>query len=292
MKELTIISGKGGTGKTSITGSFASLAANKVLADCDVDAADLHLILQPEIKHREDFFGGKIAYINPDLCTSCGKCVEVCQFDAISDDFVVDPVSCEGCSVCVHFCPVNAIEFNPALNGEWYISDTRCGPMVHARLGIAEENSGKLVSIVRQQAKKLAEEKSLNLIIVDGSPGVGCPVISSLTGTNAVLIVTEPTLSGMHDLERVVSLAKDHFNIPTYVCVNKYDLNSGITDKIDAYCREHDILLVGKIRYDTVFTQAMIHKKSVVEYSDGEVAGEIKSMWEQLSSDLNLNEAE
>lgn len=292
MKELTIISGKGGTGKTSITGSFASLAANKVLADCDVDAADLHLILQPEIKHREDFFGGKIAYINPDLCTSCGKCVEVCQFDAISDDFVVDPVSCEGCSVCVHFCPVNAIEFNPALNGEWYISDTRCGTMVHARLGIAEENSGKLVSIVRQQAKKLAEEKSLNLIIVDGSPGVGCPVISSLTGTNAVLIVTEPTLSGMHDLERVVSLAKDHFNIPTYVCVNKYDLNSGITDKIDAYCREHDILLVGKIRYDTVFTQAMIHKKSVVEYSDGEVAGEIKSMWEQLSSDLNLNEAE
>ncbi len=292
MKELTIISGKGGTGKTSITGSFASLAANKVLADCDVDAADLHLILQPEIKHRKDFSGGKIAYINPDLCTSCGKCVDVCHFDAISDDFVVDPVSCEGCSVCVHFCPVNAIEFNPALNGEWYISDTRYGPMVHARLGIAEENSGKLVSIVRQQAKKLAEENELNLIIVDGSPGVGCPVISSLTGTNAVLIVTEPTLSGMHDLERVVSLAKDHFNIPTYVCVNKYDLNSGITDKIDAYCREHDILLVGKIRYDTVFTQAMIHKKSVVEYSDGAVTGEIKSMWEKLSSDLNLNEAE
>lgn len=289
MKELTIISGKGGTGKTSITGSFAALAKNKVMADCDVDAADLHLILQPEIKQRVEFSGGKVPYINNDICTSCGKCVEVCQFDAISEDFVVDPVSCEGCSVCVHFCPVEAIEFNAAVNGEWYISDTRFGPMVHARLGIAEENSGKLVSIVRQQAKNLAEDEGLDLIIVDGAPGVGCPVISSLTGTNAVLIVTEPTLSGMHDLERVVTLSKEHFKIPTYVCVNKFDLNTRVTDKIDAFCREQNIVLVGKIPYDTVFTQAMIHKKTVVEHSDGEVAKDIRAMWERLSTDLGLS---
>jgi len=289
MKELTIISGKGGTGKTSITGSFAALAKNKVLADCDVDAADLHLILWPEIKKREEFTGGKIAYINNDMCTSCGKCVEVCQFDAISEDYVVDPVSCEGCSVCVHFCPVDAIEFNPAVNGEWYISDTRFGPMVHARLGIAEENSGKLVSIVRQQAKNLAEQQGLDLVIVDGAPGVGCPVISSLTGTNAVLIVTEPTLSGMHDLKRVASLANDHFKIPTYVCVNKFDLNTKLTDQVEVYCREHDIVLAGKIRYDTIFTEAMIHEKTVVEYSDGEVSKEIQAIWERLSADLISN---
>jgi MinD superfamily P-loop ATPase len=288
MKELTIISGKGGTGKTSITASFAALSKNKVMADCDVDAADLHLILKPEIKHRENFYGGKIAFINNEQCTECGKCREVCEFDAISEDYIVDPISCEGCSVCVHFCPVDAIDFDDHMNGEWYISETRFGPMVHAKLGIAEENSGKLVSLVRHQAKLLAEENGKDLIIVDGAPGIGCPVISSITGADAVLVVTEPTLSGLHDLERVVSLAAGHFGISTFVCVNKYDLNANITKKIEEFCHIKNINFVGKIPYDTVVTQAMVQEKSIVEFSDGVVAKEIKHIWENMENEFRI----
>ena len=279
MKELVIISGKGGTGKTSITASFAALAENSVLADCDVDAADLHLILKPEIKQREDFYGGKIAHINNEICTECGKCREVCQFDAISEDYVVDEVSCEGCSVCVEFCPVDAIDFNDHLNGEWYISETRFGPMVHAKLGVAEENSGKLVSLVRRQAKLLAEEKEMDFVIIDGAPGVGCPVISSITGADAVLIVAEPTLAGKHDLERASALSAEHFGIPTIVCVNKYDLNSEITNQIESYCQDNKLHFVGKIPYDTVVTEAMVQSKSIVEFSNGVVSEAIKNIW-------------
>lgn len=282
MKELTIISGKGGTGKTSITAAFASLAKSKVMADCDVDAADLHLILKPEIKYREKFYGGRIAYINKDLCTECGKCREVCQFDAISEDYIVDPISCEGCSVCVHFCPVNAIDFTEHLNGEWFISETRFGPLVHAKLGVAEENSGKLVSLVRQQAKLLAEEKKLDFVIIDGAPGVGCPVISSITGADAVLVVTEPTLSGLHDLKRVVQLSYGHFHIPTFVCVNKYDLNIDISDKIEKFCQIENIDFVGKIIYDKIVTQAMVQGKSIIEFSDGAVAKDITNIWKNM----------
>ena len=282
MKELVIISGKGGTGKTSLTASFAALMENKVMADCDVDAADLHLILQPKIQHHEEFYGGKIAFIRRDECIECGKCREVCEFDAISEDYIVDPISCEGCSVCVHFCPVQVIDFNESLNGDWYISETRFGPMVHARLRIAAENSGKLVSLVRRQAKLLAEDQGRDFIIIDGAPGVGCPVISSITGADAVLIVTEPTLSGVHDLERVVKLASGHFSIPTFVCVNKYDLNVEISEKIEKYCEEQNIKFAGNIPYDTTVTEAMVHGKSVVEYSDGPAAGAIKSIWEKI----------
>jgi len=282
MKELTIISGKGGTGKTSITAAFASLAKSKVMADCDVDAADLHLILKPEIKYREEFYGSKIAYINKDQCTECGRCREVCQFDAINEDYVVDPISCEGCSVCVHFCPVNAIDFTEHLNGEWFISETRFGPLVHAKLGVAEENSGKLVSLVRQQAKLLAEEKKLDFVIIDGAPGVGCPVISSITGADAVLVVTEPTLSGLHDLKRVVQLSYGHFHIPTFVCVNKYDLNIDISDKIEKYCQIENIDFVGKILYDKIVTQAMVQGKSIIEFSDGAVAKAITNIWKNM----------
>ncbi|OQX88449.1 (4Fe-4S)-binding protein [candidate division KSB1 bacterium 4484_87] len=282
MREIVIISGKGGTGKTTVTSAFASLAKNKVMADCDVDAADLHLILKPDIKHREDFRSGKKAYIRQQDCIDCGKCIEVCQFDAISDDYVVDPISCEGCGVCVYFCPVDAIDFNEVVSGEWFISETRFGPLVHAKLGIAEENSGKLVSLVRRQAKLLAEEKKLDYIIVDGSPGVGCPVISSITGADAVLIVTEPTLSGVHDLERVVNLSKGHFGINTYVCVNKYDLNEEITNEIEKFCNENDVTFAGKIPYDTEVTAAMVEEKNVIEYSDGRVAESVRSIWERL----------
>lgn len=282
MKEIVIISGKGGTGKTSITAAFASLAKNKVMADCDVDAADLHLILSPEIQHEEDFYSGKTAFIRKNDCTECGKCVEVCQFDAISPDFVVDPVACEGCGVCVYFCPVDAIDFNENLSGRWFISKTRFGPMVHAKLGIAEENSGKLVTLVRRQAKLLAEEQKADYIIVDGAPGIGCPVISSITGANAVLVVTEPTLSGRHDLERVVSLAADHFQIPTFVCVNKFDLNGEMTDQIESFCRDRNIGFVGKIPYDTIVTAAMVLGKTIIEFLDGVIAKEIGMMWEKI----------
>jgi MinD superfamily P-loop ATPase len=211
MKELVIISGKGGTGKTSLMAAFASLAENKVLCDADVDAADLHLITNPQVLRRNDFQSGNTAFINKDLCTECGLCREMCRWDAIDAAFDVKSIDCEGCGVCVHFCPEAAIEFPENTCGEWFVSDTRCGPMVHARLGIAEENSGKLVTLVRQEARKLAEDRNIDLILTDGPPGVGCPVIASIGGASAVLIVTEPTVSGKHDMERVAQLAARPF---------------------------------------------------------------------------------
>jgi MinD superfamily P-loop ATPase len=281
MKELTIISGKGGTGKTSVVASFAALAENKVMADADVDAADLHLILTPEIKHEENFKGGRTAQIDLEKCIECGDCLERCQFNAISPDFVVDKINCEGCGVCVHFCPVEAIDFPQNICGKWYISETPYGPMVHARLGIAEENSGLLVSLVRKQAKALAEDRGINTIIVDGPPGIGCPVIASITGTSAVLIVTEPTLSGLHDLERVGGLA-DHFKIPALVCVNKSDLNEEISEQIRGYCALHRIEFLGNIPYDTAVTEAMIAGKGIVEFADGSVSKAIKAIWKKV----------
>jgi MinD superfamily P-loop ATPase len=286
MKELTVISGKGGTGKTSLVASFAALAESKVLADADVDAADLHLILEPQVRHEEDFKGGRIARIDPETCIQCGECVNWCQFNAITPSLEVDKISCEGCGVCVHFCPVKAIALSQHACGKWYISDTRFGPMVHASLNIAEESSGLLVSLVRNQAKVLAEDRGLGTIIVDGPPGIGCPVIASITGTHAVLIVTEPTLSGLHDLERVGRLA-EHFNIPTLSCINKWDINEDMSDQIAHYCAENKMELVGRIPYDTVVTRAMVAGKSVVEFSNGAVSKEIKGVWEKVRGILN-----
>lgn len=281
MRELTIISGKGGTGKTSVVASFAALAENKVLADADVDAADLHLILAPEIQHEEDFRGGRTAQVDPERCIECGECLDFCQFKAIGPDFVVNKIDCEGCGVCVHFCPVDAIDFPQNICGKWYISETRCGPMVHAKLGIAEENSGLLVSLVRNQAKVLAEERGFETIVVDGPPGIGCPVIASITGTSAVLIVTEPTLSGLHDLKRVGGLA-DHFKIPTLVCVNKFDLNEDMSNQIADYCAQNQIEMVGRIPYDTAVTHAMVAGKSIVEFADGDVSKAIEGIWNRV----------
>ncbi|MBN1546355.1 MAG: ATP-binding protein [Syntrophaceae bacterium] len=295
VKELVVISGKGGTGKTSIVASFASLAEKKVLADCDVDAADLHLVLEPKIIRREKFSGGSRARIMPGHCIACGKCEEICRYDAIFYDgpgngkvektFRVDSIACEGCGVCAYFCAENAIEFAPAVNGEWLVSDTRCGPMVHARLGVAEENSGKLVSLVRSQAKKIAEEQGLDLVIIDGSPGIGCPVIASITGADLVLVVTEPTLSGLHDLERISALTR-HFNIPTLVCINKYDLNEGLSSQIEAKSSELNARVVGKVCYDPVVTKAQIMKSSVVEYTGGLISQQIKSLWRHTTYSL------
>jgi len=288
MKEIVIISGKGGTGKTSIIAAFASLVENKVLCDADVDAADLHLIMDPEIKEHHDFESGRTAIINQDKCTECGLCRDLCRWDAISEDFVVDSIECEGCGVCYYFCPEKAIDFPLNTCGEWYLSETRFGPMAHARLGIAEENSGKLVTLIRQEGKKLAEKNNLDLLLTDGPPGIGCPVIASLGGATAVLIVTEPTVSGRHDMERVAELAA-FFKIPAMMCVNKFDLNPSAGEAIEAFARERDISVIGRVPFDPVFTKAMVQGKTIVEFdghSEGCVA--VKSIWETLAQRLEI----
>ena len=292
MKELVVISGKGGTGKTSIVASFADLAKNAVFADCDVDAADLHLILEPKVKQSSDFTGGKQASIVTEKCSGCGKCRDLCKFDAIhfngegndvvEKTFTVDPVSCEGCKVCVEFCPVDAIEFNDCINGQWFISDTRFGTMVHARLGIAQENSGKLVTLIRKEAKRIAAKEKKNLLIVDGSPGIGCPVIASITGADLVLIITEPTLSGQHDLGRVAQLAAG-FKIPALICINKFDLNPDMAKQIEEDARRRNIKVVGKIRYDDAFTKAQILKSTVLEYTGGAVSEDVRALWRNVT---------
>ncbi len=286
MKELTIISGKGGTGKTSIVASFSALCENKIIVDADVDAANLHLVLNPHIRQETEFKGGNFASINPDLCVECGECIERCQFGAISDDFVVDSIECEGCGVCVHFCPEKAIDFPQRVCGRWYISETRMGTMVHAKLGIAEENSGLLVSILRKEAKDLAEKENSHLIIVDGPPGTGCPVISSVTGADAVLIITEPTLSGLHDMERVKSLA-DFLKVKTFLCINKADLNPEISGRLKEFANNNNMVFTGEIPYDKDFTSAMVQGKTLVEFSDGPCSKAIKRVWESLSANLN-----
>jgi len=287
--EWVVISGKGGTGKTSITASFAALAAGRaVLADCDVDAADLHLVLTPEILERHDFVNGREAVIRADDCVGCGVCADLCRFDALrqvqcpSDKAIyeIDPVGCEGCGVCVRFCPSKAIDFPDRLCGEWMLSETRCGPMVHACLYAAAENSGKLVATVRREARRIAEAKDLPLIITDGPPGIGCPVIASLTGASKVLAVTEPTVSGEHDLERVLQLAK-HFKVATFVCVNKWDLNPGMTERIERAAERAGATVVGRIRYDHAVTSAQIQAKAVVE-TDALSAADIRNVWENL----------
>ena len=288
MKELVVISGKGGTGKTSMMAAFASLAKDKILCDADVDAADLHLIMAPTVRESHAFQSGHSAFINRQECTECGRCRELCRWEAISSDFEVNPIECEGCGVCVYFCPEKAIEFPVNTCGEWYVSETRFGPMVHARLGIAEENSGKLVTLVRRKGKELAEEKGLNLILVDGAPGVGCPVIASIGGATAVLIVTEPTVSGKHDMERVVQLAS-FFKVPTVVCVNKYDLNPSITTAIETFAKEHGLRSLGRIPFDPVFTKAMVQGQTLFEYNTGSPAGSaVRALWENLGNELGL----
>ncbi|MBW2599164.1 MAG: ATP-binding protein [Deltaproteobacteria bacterium] len=291
MKEIVVISGKGGTGKTSIVASFAALAGKKVLADCDVDAADLHLVLNPRIKHQEDFSGSSKARILEDKCISCNRCIEACRFDAIhypvtgngetADTPSINPIFCEGCGVCVRVCPAEAISFGPAVNGEWYTSSTNYGPMVHARLGMAEGNSGKLVTQIRQKARDIAVKDDLDYIIVDGSPGIGCPVIASITGADLVLVVTEPTLSGQHDLLRVAELTA-HFRIPTIVCINKWDINPDITEQIEGEAKEHGVKTAGRIRYDSAITEAQIMKTNIVEYTGGAVSGDIKAVWQNV----------
>ena len=282
MKELVIISGKGGSGKTSLMAAFASLAADTLLCDADVDAADLHLLLRPDIQQTIDFSGGRISIIAQDRCSQCGYCREVCHFEAIDEDFVVDPVSCEGCGVCFDLCPEQAIDFPAVTNGQMFTSTTRFGHLVHARLGIAEENSGKLVSHMRKEATSLAEQLGMSLILTDGPPGIGCPVIASITGATAVLIVAEATVSGLHDMERVADLTT-HFNLPTMVCINKFDLNLTKTRDIEQMAAVKNMTICGKIPFDPLFTRAMVEAKTIFEYDPAaRTCDLVQEMWNHI----------
>jgi MinD superfamily P-loop ATPase len=281
MREIVVLSGKGGTGKTSLVGSLAALAKSKVLADCDVDAADLHLLLKPSVKQEKEFWSGQVAQIDEEKCSQCGLCPELCRFDAIKD-YKVDPIACEGCGFCAHVCPEDAITMKENMSGYWFISDTKYGPLVHARLGIAQENSGKLVAQVRQQARRLAQEQKLEYIISDGPPGIGCPVISSLSGASLALMVAEPTLSGIHDLERVLGVS-GHFGVPSMVAINKYDLNEENSRRIEEYCKEQGIKLAARIPFDNAVTEAIVRGLPVVEYTKGKVSREIAGLWDSIS---------
>lgn len=289
MRELVILSGKGGTGKTSLTAAFAYLAQNNVICDADVDAADLHLLAQPEVKTTTNFMGGGIAEIVADSCIECGTCCEVCRFDAIDESFAVNPISCEGCGVCVDMCPESAIDFPPQKCGEWFISDSRFGPMVHARLGIAEENSGKLVSLIRKEARELAEQKGHDLLITDGPPGIGCPVIASISGATALVIVVEPSVSGIHDMLRVAELAK-HFQIPGMVLINKFDLNQDLTESIEQEAVKRNMKVLGRVPFDTIFVKSMVKGVNIFEYEeDSPTLQSVRDIWEKIVNAPVLN---
>ena len=281
MKQITIISGKGGTGKTTLVASFAALAENTVIADCDVDAPDLHLLLHPEIVKREEFKGLNVAAMDKAKCTECGICEAACRFKAISDTgsgYEVNPTRCEGCGVCVFVCDQDAIILTERISGYAFISKTKYGTMAHAQLNIAEEASGKLVTVVRNNAQRVAEEEGSELILIDGSPGIGCPVIASLTGVDLALVITEPTMSGLHDLERILDVTR-HFGITSVVCINKYDINEANSRRITEFCQERGVTIVRNIPYDPVVTEAMVAAMPVVEFSDGAVSDAIKEIW-------------
>ena len=282
-KQVTIISGKGGTGKTTFTAAFAQLTDNKVMADCDVDAADLHLILAPEVKKTSPFYGSRTPVVDMERCTKCGVCTEVCRFDAIHDG-VVNLFACDHCAFCMHACPEHVITMEDSHSGDWFVSETRFGPLVHAKLGIAEENSGKLVTVVRKEAMDLAKEQGADWVVIDGPPGIGCPVTAALTGVSKVLIITEPTLSGIHDMERVLSLTT-HFNIPAQVCINKHDIHPANTRQIEAYCLQKGIEIVGKIPFHRGVIEAMVNGKTVVEADVPEVAPAVREVWERVMTD-------
>jgi MinD superfamily P-loop ATPase len=286
LKQITVLSGKGGTGKTTLVAAFAALTHSIVVTDCDVDAPDLHLLLQPRIMETQEFKGSRLAAIDPAKCIQCGKCEEFCRFDAITE-WAVDPVLCEGCGVCAYVCPVEAIEWKERLSGYAYLSQTTYGLMSHARLNPGEENSGKLVTLVRQNARQLAETEGCELILNDGPPGIGCPVIASVGGVNVGLIVVEPTLSGIHDMERALALLA-HFQIPPLVGINKYDINLENTSQIDEFCRTHGIAVAGKIPFDPVVTRAMVAGQPVVVYSpNSSVSEAIAALWTQTLNHLH-----
>lgn len=292
-RQLVILSGKGGTGKTSVAAALATLAEDAVLADCDVDAADLHLVVEPRRKRSEVFRSGRQARILISECAACGACKEYCRFDAIHVEtgpegqafYVVDPLTCEGCGLCARVCTFGAVELTEAERGQLFISDTPHGPLAHARLNIGGENSGRLVTLVRDEAIRLAAANGASLVLVDGPPGIGCPVIASTTGADLVLVVTEPTVSGEHDLERVADLVKG-FDIPLVVCVNKADLNPEMVIRIREVCSARGVPIVGELDYDTGFVEAQVDGQSIVEHGEGRVVRQLREMWRQLEEIL------
>ncbi len=291
MKEIVVISGKGGTGKTSIAASFAVLADRPVVADCDVDAADLHLILAPEPRERHEFRSGRVAVVRPADCTGCGVCAGLCRFGAAAPAgggtvYAIDPVSCEGCGVCVRFCPARAIDFPERLCGEWMVSETRCGPMVHARLAAAVGNSGKLVATVRREARRVAAEADRGLIVVDGPPGIGCPVIASVGGASLVVAVAEATVSGAHDLDRVLSLAR-HFNVRAAVCVNKWDINPAAAEAIEAMAADRGAVAAGRVPYDPAVTESQMRGTTIVEHGGGPAAAAVAECWKTICNAIS-----
>jgi MinD superfamily P-loop ATPase len=294
MREILVISGKGGTGKTSLTAAFAHLAAGSVICDLDVDAPDLHLLLHPHPQKTHDFYAGHEARIQPQMCDGCNTCALMCRFDAVEPGTPVpriNPLKCEGCKVCVQFCPADAISFTPRHCGTWTISHTRMGPMAHAQLFPAQENSGRLVALLRQQAKNLAREQGIRLILSDGPPGIGCPVISSLSGVHLAVAVTEPTPSGLHDLLRVSELC-DHFQVPVAVIVNKWDLSPRIAEQIETQCLQSGHAVVARLPHDPDFVHALVQGQAITEFSSGDTARQIKIAWERIMALAKLPDSD
>ncbi len=294
MKEIVVISGKGGTGKTSITASLALIGGRDVVvADCDVDAADMHLLLQPDYAQSEDFYSGLTAVIDQEKCSGCGQCAEVCRFDGIpviDSRYQVNPLNCEGCSYCFHICPEKAIVMNENNIGKWHISNTRIGnTLVHARLGIGAENSGKLVAKVKNEARRIALEKGGEIVIVDGSPGIGCPVVSSLSGADFVVLVTEPTLSALHDLKRAYELVK-RFHLKAGCIINKSDLNNRVTGTIENYLQKESIIHISSLPYDETFTRAMTMGLTIVEYDNNRLKAILTESWQKIKKQIKYEE--
>ncbi len=287
MKQILVISGKGGTGKTMLSACFSVLADKKIIVDADVDAANLHLLLNPEVKESYDFVGGKIARIDPENCIQCGTCREICRFDAINEEFEVIPVYCEGCTICSYFCEQGAIILEDRISGKYFISSTKYGTLVHARLGIAQENSGKLVAKLREIAKELAEKQEVNYVIIDGPPGVGCPVMASMTGVDVVVAVTEPSLSGLHDLMRVIDLA-EHFKVELKVVINKFDLSPELSQKIEEELKQKGIPLIGKIPFSEEVVTSVKRGIPFIEYAEKkpeltDIVDTIKQIWKEVA---------
>ncbi len=291
MYEIVIASGKGGTGKTSLTRAFAELARPAVLVDCDVDAANLHLITKHRVIEEHDFYGGKRASINMERCVVCGICVDNCRFDAIKmipdmkysfgERVEVDPLACEGCGLCARLCQLDAVDFHEVKNGQWYLSETELGPFLHARLGTAESNSGRLVTLLRNRSREIAESKGLDMILIDGPPGIGCPTIATLTNASYLLIVTEPSLSAIHDMERLADLAA-HFGIGTGICLNKFDINEKMGLQVERFAASRNIPILGRIPYDNAFTTAQLQGTSYMQVGSHAGIGIIKNIWQEV----------
>lgn len=285
MKQIVVISGKGGTGKTIFSSSFAALAKNSVAADCDVDAANMHLLLHPQIEERHEFIAGQKAVLDKEQCIKCSKCIEVCRFEAISEDYIIDASACEGCGFCQRICPVKAITMKASMAGDWFVSKTKYGHFIHAKLSIAEDNSGKLVSKVREAAKKKGEEINASYIIVDGPPGTGCPVMAAITGADLAVVVTEPTVSGVHDLKRVVEVL-EHFKIKAGIVVNKSDINTEKTSEIKEFALKSGLIFFGELPFSKEVSDAVINCKTPVEYCGENITDNIKKIWKSVENAL------